>query len=121
MTITMATMVPTKEASTGGGKEQGRGIVIGIELHSTEHPFYRQLLPQLQLQKPFTTPPSPFSLPPISFLVKMTFQNTILIILIHLYLSLNSLTMAMTQYPLRMIMAVIPLTSSSFVLQQRMN
>ena len=117
MTITMATMVPTKEASTGGGKEQGRGIVIGIELHSTEHPFYRQLLPQLQLQKPSTTPPSPFSLPPISFLVKMTFQNTILIILIHLYLSLNSLTMAMTQYPLRMIMAVIPLTSRSFVLQ----
>jgi hypothetical protein len=113
MTITMATMVPIKEASTGGGKEQGRGIVIGQELHSTEHLCYRQL----QLQKPTTTPPSPFSLPPLSCLVKRTFQNTILILLIHLYLSLNSLTMAMTQYPLRMIMAVIPLTSSSFVLQ----
>ena len=37
ITITMATMVPTK-ANTGGGKEPSREIVTGLEPHSTEHP-----------------------------------------------------------------------------------
>ena len=36
--ITMATMVPITQANTGGGKEQSREIVTGLELHSTEHP-----------------------------------------------------------------------------------
>ena len=35
--IAMATMV-TIQANTGGGKEQRKEIVIGLELHSTEHP-----------------------------------------------------------------------------------
>ena len=48
-----------------------------------------QLLPKLQLQKLSTTPPSPFPTPPLSILVK----NTILVILFHLHLSLNILTM----------------------------
>ena len=75
----MATMVPTQVNI--GRKEPSREIVTGLELHSTEQ---RQLLPQpqLQLQKPSTTP-SPFSLlPPLPILVKRICQNTIRVLCI---------------------------------------
>ena len=75
--ITMATILPT-QANTGGGKEPSREIVTGPELHSTENPCYRQMLPQQQLQllKP-STMISPFSLPPPLFIMdKKISQNS---------------------------------------------
>jgi hypothetical protein len=102
ITLAMATMDPTP-VNTGGGKEPSRDIVTGPELHSTENPCYRQMLPQqhLLLQKP-STMISPFSLPPPLFImVKKISQNSTMeiahyrfhhLIMIRCPLCLNSLS-----------------------------